>query len=123
MSQQGGFTRGETLTTAQPQTSAAIDKETLQALPDSVRRAAHRFLNNFNAQMYSLVCEAQDPDNQKLRKAAATSVKSLGLVLSGVLVATFGWLPGIASVIAVLVAKRFARSAYDAVCQTWKEQL
>ena len=47
----------------------------------------------------------------------------LGGVLSGVFVATFGWLPGIAAVIAVIVAKRFGKSGYDAVCKTWKEQL
>jgi hypothetical protein len=111
------------LTAAQPGAMKSIDKEQLQSLPGTVRTIAHRFLKNFNTQMYSLVCDSRDPDNEKLRAAAKTSVESLGLVLSGIFVATFGWLPGIASVVAVLVAKRFGGAAYDAVCSTWKEQL
>lgn len=112
-----------TLSMALPQADSTVDTETLMALPDFVRKAAQRFWEKFNRQMYSLVCDADDQDNQKLRKAAATSIESLALVVSGMLVATFGWLPGIASVLAVMIAKRFANSAYDAVCSTWKEQL
>jgi hypothetical protein len=115
--------KSATLTTAEASGAATVDKETLQGLPDVVRKTAHRFLDNFNRQLYSLVCDSSDPDHAKLRQAAASSAQSLALVLSGVLVASFGWLPGLASVIAVLVAKRFGKAGYDAVCQTWKEQL
>jgi hypothetical protein len=92
-------------------------------LPDVIRKTAHRFLNNFNAQMYSLMCDSTDPDNEKIREAAAAGAQSVGFILSGIFVASFGWLPGIASVIAVIVAKRFATAGYDAVCRTWMEQL
>jgi hypothetical protein len=111
------------LTMSQPQAAITTDAETLQAFPAVLRQVAQRFLTNFNAQMYSLVCESADEDNKKLRAAAKTSVESLGLFLSGFFVATFGWLPGIASILAVLVAKRFANSAYDAVCKVWKDQI
>jgi hypothetical protein len=111
------------LTTAQATGKLTADKETLQALPDFVRKVAHRFLENFNGQMYALVCDRNDPENAKILEAVAAGAQSLGLVLSGVFVATFGWLPGVAAVIAVIVAKRFGKSGYDAVCKTWKEQL
>jgi hypothetical protein len=115
--------KSATLTAAEPSGATTVDRETLQGLPDFVRITAHRFLKNFNQQLYSLVCDSSDPDHAKLRQAAASSAQTLALILSGVLVGTFGWLPGVASVIAVLVAKRFGKAGYDAVCQTWKEQL
>ena len=92
-------------------------------LPGTARQIGHKFLENVNAQMYKLICDADDADNKKIRNAAAAGVQDLSFVLSGIFVATFGWLPGIASVVGVIVAKRFARAAYDAVCKTWKEQL
>jgi hypothetical protein len=100
-----------------------VDKAELQALPDFARALSHRFLTQFNKQMYLLVCDADEPDNKTLRDAAAHGAEALGYALSGALVASFGWLPGIASVIAVLIAKRFAKSSYQAVCETWKERL
>lgn len=48
---------------------------------------------------------------------------ALRYALSGVFVATFGWVPGIATVIAVIVAKRIGRTSYEAICESWKEQL
>ena len=110
------------ITAAEPR-GRTVDKAQLQALPDFARTVGHRFLTNFNRQMYSLVCDEKEQDNTILRDAAARGAEALGYALSGALVASFGWLPGIASVIAVLVAKRFAKSSYQAVCETWKEQL
>jgi hypothetical protein len=48
---------------------------------------------------------------------------TLQAAVSGALVATFGWLPGIATVIAVIIAKRAAGAGYQAFCETWKERL
>jgi len=52
-----------------------------------------------------------------------TCTLALGYALSGVFIATFGWLPGIATVIAVIIAKRIGRSSHHAPCQSRKEQL
>ena len=40
-----------------------------------------------------------------------------------ILVVSFGWLPGIATVIAVILAKRMGKAGYEAFCETWKERL
>jgi hypothetical protein len=112
----------QALTTANP-TGPTVDQAVLQNLPDSIRKIGERFWKNFNRQMYSLVCDETDPDNAKLRDAAGQGMETLGYVLSGVLVATFGWLPGIATVVAVLIAKRIAKSGYQTTCELWKEQL
>jgi hypothetical protein len=114
--------RNESLTAANP-TGLTVDQASLQALPDFVRKTAERFLQKFNRQLYSLVCDATDPDNEKLRTAAGQGVEALGYALGGALVVAFGWLPGIATVIGVYIAKRLAKSGYEAVCETWKEQL
>ncbi|HVT15487.1 MAG TPA: hypothetical protein VHQ90_04795 [Thermoanaerobaculia bacterium] len=100
-----------------------VDREALQSLPEFTTRAAALFLKRFNQQMYSLVCDSTDPDHDKIRSTAAQGAAALGFAISGALVATFGWLPGIASVIAVIIAKRFAKAGYQAVCEAWKEQL
>lgn len=101
----------------------ALDQAALQGPMDFLRDVARGFLTRFNEQMYALVCESRDPDNKKIMDALAAGTETLGYVLSGVFVATFGWLPGVASVIAVLVAKRFASASHQAVCDAWKKQL
>jgi len=114
--------RDEKLTAASA-TGPTVDKAALQGLPDFARKTAARFLRRFNQQMYSLICDDKDPDNAQIRSAAAQGAEALGYAISGALVATFGWLPGIATVIAVIIAKRAAKSGYQAFCETWKEQL
>jgi len=109
--------------TLRPTGGASVDRATLQDLPPFVRTVAQRFLDRFNRQMYSLICDQNDPDNAKLRFAASEGIEKLGYVLSGALVVTFGWMPGIASVIAVIIVKRIAKSGYGAFCETWKEKL
>jgi hypothetical protein len=100
-----------------------VDREALQSLPEFTRKAAALFLENFNQQMYSLICVSKDPEHDKIRSAAAQGAAAMGYAISGALVTTFGWLPGIAAVIAVIIAKRAAKAGYQAACDAWKEQL
>jgi hypothetical protein len=104
-------------------TGPTVDRAALQSLPDFARKAAERFLKKFNRQMYSLICDKTDPDHETVRAESAKGAEALGYAISGALVVSFGWLPGIATVIAVIIAKRAAKSGYDAFCETWKEQL
>jgi len=104
-------------------TGQTIDRQALQSVGDFARGAAERFLKKFNKQMYSLVCDAGDPDHAAIRSAATQGAEALGYVISGALVVSFGWLPGIATVIAVIIAKRVANSSYEAFCEEWKERL
>lgn len=104
-------------------TGPTVDREALQSLPDFARKTGKRFLDKFNQQMYSLICDDKDPDHGKVRSAAAQGAEALGYAISGALVASFGWLPGIATVIAVIIAKRASKAGYQAFCETWKENL
>jgi hypothetical protein len=114
--------RNEELTVARA-TGPMLDRAALQSLPDFARKTAERFLKKFNRQMYSLICDKSDPDHATVRVAAAKGTEALGYAISGALVVSFGWLPGIATVIAVIIAKRAAKATYDSFCETWKEQL
>ena len=84
--------------TAASASGPSVDQTQLQALPDVARKTAERFLSLFNHQMYALVCDERDPDNKIIRSAAVQGAEAFGYALSGVLIATFGWLPGIATV-------------------------
>jgi hypothetical protein len=110
------------LTTAQPM-GASLDTAQLAGPLDVLERAAKLFLNRFNQQLYSLVCNPKDPDNPVIRGALESGPQNLGLVLGGILVTSFGWLPGIATVIAAIILKRIVKAGYSTVCEVWKEQL
>ena len=62
-------------------------------------------------------------NHQTLKKAAAEGTTALGYVLAGTFVATFAWLPAIATVIATIVAKRAGKAGFEAMCVTWKKQV
>src|SRR5688500_7349488 len=62
-------------------TGPTIDQETLKALPDFTRKVAERFLKRFNHQMFSLICDRNDPDNEKARSAAAQGVEVFAYVI------------------------------------------
>jgi hypothetical protein len=72
---------------------------------------------------HSLVCNKDDPDNAKVVQAAGDSAEKLALVLSGALVSTFGWLPAIATAVAVIIAKRAFKAGHAALCELWKSSL
>lgn len=110
------------LTTAQP-TGASLDTAPLAGPLDVLEKIAHKFLNRFNKQLYSLICDPNDPDNPLIRSAIESGTQNLGLVLGGVLVASFGLLPGIATVIAAIILKRIVKAGYSTVCDVWQEQL
>jgi hypothetical protein len=110
------------LTAAQAQGPSA-DAALLASPTDVLERVANRFLKRFNRQLYNLICDPNDPDNPLIRTTLESGTQSLGLVLGGALVATFGWLPGIAAVIAAIIVKRIIKAGHTAVCEVWREQL
>jgi hypothetical protein len=114
--------RNEALTAAHGM-GPTVDRAALQAVPGFVRKVAERFIDKFSKQMYSLICDDKDPDHKQIQTAASQGAEALGYAISGALVVSFGWLPGIATVIAVIIAKRAAKAGYQAMCETWKEQL
>jgi hypothetical protein len=116
------ITEGRSLTAASA-TGPTVDQAMLQSISGFTRSLATRFLDKFNKQMYMLICDATDPEHEKIRSAAAQGMETLGYALGGALVVTFGWLPGIATVIAVIIVKRVQKAGYAAFCETWKENL
>ncbi len=114
--------KGDTLSTAAPMIVPA-DSTQLAAAPAWLRKLGQNFLQKLNAQMYSLVCDDKDPDNLKVRQALGSGAEQLALVISGVLVATFGLLPGIATAVAVIVGKRIVVAGHESICKTWKDAM
>lgn len=110
------------LSDARP-TPPQLDSAKLMGSVDFLQDLARTFLDRFNHQMYALICDPSDPDNPKTLAALEIGVEHFGIFLGGVLVANFGMLPGIAVIVAAILAKRFASAAHMAVCDTWKAQL
>lgn len=100
-----------------------MDSTQLAAAPVWLRELGQKFLHKFNRQMYSLVCDERDEDNAKIRAVMGSGAEQIALVMSGVLVASFGLLPGIATAVAVIVAKRLVKSTHEALCEQWKKSV
>jgi len=111
-----------TLTAALP-SGPTVDLAVLQGVPAFVRATGKRFLEKFNRQMYSLVCDKDDKDSEVIRRAFTQGWQAVAYALTGVFVASFAWLPATATVVAVIVVKRAGGAGYDAFCETWKENL
>ena len=97
------------------------DSTQLAAAPVWLKDLGENFLKKLNHQFYSLFCNKQDPDYPKIDLALGDGIEKVALVLAGVLVTTFGLLPGIATAVAVIVAKRVINAGRDALCATWKD--
>lgn len=110
---------GQSLLAASPMT-VPQDSAQLAAAPVWLQKLGKNFVESLNTQLYSLVCEEKDPDNVKVRQALGGGAEQIALVISGVLVATFGLLPGIATAVAVIVGKRIIAAGHTALCKTWQ---
>jgi hypothetical protein len=101
-------------------TTVEPDRSELAAAPVWLKELAEEFLRRLNDQMYRLVCDERDPDNARVRQFAGAGVEQLGFVLAGVLVASFGLLPGVAAALGVILAKRITIAGHQALCTTWR---
>ncbi len=90
---------------------------------DELKAIGYRFLQRYNRALYDLMCNPKDPDNAKFKNAILSGGESAGLVLGGFLLAHFFWLPGIVTLVASLLVKKFASCTYDEACFLWGEQL
>jgi len=108
--------------TAAQAAGPSLDTAQLAGPEDFLERVARRFIKRFNRQLYNLICDPNDPDNPTIRTALEGGTQSLGLVLGGFLVASFGWLPGIAAVVTAILVKRIIKGGHEAVCEVWAEQ-
>lgn len=84
------------------------------------RNAGKRFLDRVSSDLYALIFDGEDADNARIRAAVAHGTEALSYAIGGVLMARFGWVPGTASVIAVILAKRIAVAGYLTLWETWK---
>src|SRR4029077_14356278 len=118
----------EELSNNEPLTAAraigfAIDRQALQARANFDQNLGKRFLNKFNAQMYSLICDDTNPDNDKLRDSLSQGAAAMSYAISVASVKIVGWFAGIASVISVIIAKQAAHAGFLLFCEAWKERL
>lgn len=97
------------------------DSTQLAAAPVWLKELGENFVKKLNHQFYSLFCNKDDPDYPKIDFIFGEGIEKVALVLAGVLVTSFGLLPGIATAVAVIIAKRIIGSTRDAVCATWKD--
>lgn len=87
---------------------------------DELRALAAKFWARFDRSLYSLLCDRNDPDNQKIKELAELSVQGLAAALALQLAVDFAWIPTIAAIVAAILAKRIARAGYETLCDTWK---
>ena len=115
----------EDLSAATPPTPASMVDSANLAGPtmDKFLKIGKRFLDAYNMSLYNLICTASDEDHQKLKEAATQGTQALGLVIAGVLLAHFAWMPAVVVFVASLLAKRFAKVTLKQGCDLWKGSL
>jgi hypothetical protein len=96
-------------------------RDAIASNPGLTREVGRRFLAKFHEGMLSLICNDLDRDNVAIRLAVTEGIEALTLAISTTLMHSFGWIPAIAGVIAVILAKRIAAVGYEAFCETWKK--
>ena len=110
------------LTAAQAEFAVVDDAATMGEI-DILRRFGRRFWRRFQRTLYSLACDPSDPDHERLREAIEKGGSQLGLVLAGIFIANFGWLPAIATCVAALVVKRLTADVHASACELWHAEL
>ncbi len=95
---------------------------------DELSKLGQRVFKRISKEAYGLVCgsdEGDKDDRKTIVDALNLSSKAAVIALSGVLVSSFGLAAAVASVIAALIIKRFAKPAGEEalkfLCDTWKE--
>lgn len=97
---------------------------------EDLQRIGRRMFNKLQIQAYKLVCGADpedEADRNKIIDALGVSGEAAVVVLSSVLVGTFGLAAAFAGVVAALIIRRFAmptlKEGHAAMCEVWKEHL
>lgn len=99
------------------------DRAVLQGPVDDARKLARLFLGKFKKNLYSAICDPNDPDNQEITAHLKAGADKLGIFIAGMLVMSYGMLPGIAALVAAIFAKRFTNAAHESVCEIWAQEL
>lgn len=105
--------------------SVTYEGRTMGAL-DDLRALGQKLFLRWEKAAYALICGEADEDKddrEKLVSAFGLDAITVAAALSGLLVAHLGLAPALASVIAVILVKRFAPVAYGVFCEAWKEHL
>ena len=96
-------------------------------LADKFKEIAMSFLDRFHKDLYRLMCDTNDADNQKIRDAFSTGEESAAIFVSSLVLVHFAWLPAIATIVIGLIIRRFvkslATSTYDQACAAWGKEL
>lgn len=111
----------EVLTSAYPG-DPTLDQAELMGPLDFLRDVAVKFVDKFNYLLYRLICDPSDPDHEQVKASIVAGTEKLAYILAGLLAANFGMLPGIAAVVATLIAKRLFKAGHEALCERWTEE-
>jgi hypothetical protein len=98
----------------------------IEAVGETLQELGRRIVRRLSRELYKLLC-GTDPEDSSDRKKLA-DVLGLGEAavagaLTGILVTGFGVAPAIATLVAVLIAKRIIAPTLDEFCKFWGEQL
>lgn len=92
---------------------------------EDFKKFGRAFFERVNVQAYQLVCgkEAEhSEEREQVIDAFGIGKEAVAPAIAALLVAHLGLAPAIAAVIAALIIRVFFRSAYEAMCQVWKEK-
>lgn len=97
----------------------------IMGLKDDVLRLGESIFNRWNLEAYKLICGSakNDRESQKRILDAFIDEKTLAGYFAALFVMNFGVAPAIASVIAVLIVRRFFRPALEEFCKVWRNHL
>lgn len=98
------------------------DSTELQGPLEVFAQVGRKFLTRLEKDMYSLICDKNDPDHAVIVKLGLDP-KTIGLLLAGYLTAQLAILPGVAVALASLFAKRFVGTAFATACDEWKSRV
>jgi hypothetical protein len=99
------------------------DAEDMGAL-DDVKAFGKKFFKRVQSQAYDLICGSEEAEEREsMLEAFGAGEGAVAAAVASLLVAQLGLAPAIAAVVAALIIKLVFRSAYDAMCDVWKEKL
>jgi hypothetical protein len=93
---------------------------------EDIRKLGQRIFRRWEKEAYILVCgtsAGEEADRKAISDAFGIGATTVATFIATGLINTFGLAPAIASVIAVIIIKRFFHPAYQEFCAVWSERL
>jgi hypothetical protein len=120
--------RRSQLLQSEPEVLSDFDLRSVQAqgAADDLIKAGERFFNRLSIQAYGVLCGEGPQDQaerQELIEAFAKGQQGIAAAIAGLLVANLAIAPAIATVVATLIVRKVAITAYETMCELWGKSL